>query len=309
MGRKSVNAVLLSNLLRIETLIKPLLSLLRIKFVLNNSINLLRPKIIFIPSYLREIQDFLIQLQPKYNGFDLERVGGDGDGGYLVPNDLQDIAACFSAGCDNSWNFERDLETNYGIKSFILDKADKMPRDLTPMQIFRDGWLADRTGEGTVTLEDWVNQSVGNVSADLLLQMDIEGAEYSSLLETPRHVLQRFRILVVEFHNLPYFVNYNGFKNTYLPAFEKLLQDFDVVHFHANNCCGNWRLQDFDFPKVVEITLHRRDRRLTSSQMGITPQALDRKNVPSNPDIQVDWSLINFQNGQKKSGKRKLNTP
>ena len=35
---------------------------------------------------------------------------------------------------------------------------------------------------------------------DFLLQMDIEGGEYLSLLATPQELLRRFRIIVLEVH-------------------------------------------------------------------------------------------------------------
>jgi hypothetical protein len=36
----------------------------------------------------------------------LIRLGADGDGGYLVPDDLEDVAACFSPGVDDRASFE-----------------------------------------------------------------------------------------------------------------------------------------------------------------------------------------------------------
>ena len=39
---------------------------------------------------------------------------------------------------------------------------------------------------------------------DLLLQMDIDGDEYETLLSMPILLQKRFRIIVVEFHYLDY---------------------------------------------------------------------------------------------------------
>ena len=129
-------------------------------------------------------------------------------------------------------------------------------------------------------------------SNELLLQMDIEGAEYKTLMCTPSNVLEKFRIIVIEFHSLNNFIDYNGFQNLYKPVVYKLLEGFDVVHFHANNCCGNWQVLDFEIPRVVEVTFHRKDRRLQPLQPTVTPNLLDQENVAEKPDIQINWEEI-----------------
>jgi hypothetical protein len=50
-------------------------------------------------------------------------------------------------------------------------------------------------------LETWVkSQAEYQLEHDFLLQMDIEGGEYLTLLATPQEVLRRFRIIVLEIH-------------------------------------------------------------------------------------------------------------
>src|SRR3954463_7181162 len=52
----------------------------------------------------------------------LIRVGGAGDGGYLLPDDLDGIAACFSPGVSNQATFEEDLLAR-GIPCFQADAS------------------------------------------------------------------------------------------------------------------------------------------------------------------------------------------
>lgn len=241
---------------------------------------------------MKEIQDLFLELRPYFNGHPLIRIGEDGDGGYLVPDDLSNIDGCFSAGSGKIMHFEKHLASEYGIKSYILDKIDKKPVELSDLQEFRHGWLGVENNQETVTLERWLIESNLDKSRELLLQMDIEGAEYRTLLYTPSKILERFRIIVVEFHGLDKFTNYNGFNILYKPVLNKLLESFDVVHFHANNCCGNWKALKFGIPRVVEITFHRKDRRLRALEHAFTPNLLDRRNVLTKPDIQVNWEEI-----------------
>ena len=56
---------------------------------------------------------------------DLIRVGGNNDGAYLLPDDLNKIEACFSPGTSNIKTFEDELAEKYQIKSFMTDGSVK----------------------------------------------------------------------------------------------------------------------------------------------------------------------------------------
>jgi len=46
-------------------------------------------------------------LRPYTTDKELIRLGAEKDGGYLIPNDLAGIEACFSPGVGNEFNFEK----------------------------------------------------------------------------------------------------------------------------------------------------------------------------------------------------------
>ena len=50
-------------------------------------------------------------------------------------------------------------------------------------QYFRKQWLDVNAADNSISLEEWIASDVGE-EGDLLLQMDIEGAEYRNLLAT-----------------------------------------------------------------------------------------------------------------------------
>ena len=50
------------------------------------------------------------------------RLGPDGDGGYLVPNDLAGIGACFSPGVADISGFEEAC-ADLGLQVFLADKS------------------------------------------------------------------------------------------------------------------------------------------------------------------------------------------
>ena len=68
-----------------------------------------------------EIENFISRFREKYISCELIRIGGDGDGGYLLPDILNDISYCFSPGVSQTSFFEKELSENYNIQSFMVD--------------------------------------------------------------------------------------------------------------------------------------------------------------------------------------------
>lgn len=233
-----------------------------------------------------DLLGLLALLTPYSSGLPLIRLGSEGDGGYLVPDDLQGIGALFSPGVDATWTFEADIANRFGIPSFMCDGSVNAPLDLTSLQHFERLWLSPKTGPGKITLQDWIERHRAEEDCDLMLQMDIEGAEYDVLKFTPREVLRRFRVMVVEFHGLDLLTSQWIFRSR-ARVFRKLAQDFLPVHIHANNCCGCFMLGQYRVPRVLEMTYLRRDRVFGPLEQSAIPHAADRPCVPSNPAIKL----------------------
>jgi hypothetical protein len=233
---------------------------------------------------------FFNQLQPLNNGYQLLRIGSSSDGGYLLPNDFDGVSYCFSAGCDKKWTFELDLHERFGIPSHIIDSEDNRPSDLTPEHTFTPKWLGRKTTQSTLTLEDWVSlYSSYDDGREFILQMDIEGSEWLTLLNLDEKLLLKFRILVIEFHVTSNFINKRHFYGTCSPIISQLIKHFDPVHIHGNNCCGLVTFGKFCFPEVFEVTFHRKDRAKHYKGYAALPNILDSKNVPKKDDLAVEW--------------------
>ncbi|QLL22941.1 hypothetical protein DLE03_00810 [Actinobacteria bacterium IMCC25003] len=239
-----------------------------------------------------EVLNLLGRIRPQDNGHRLIRVGGPGDGGYLIPDDLTGISECFSPGSNKLSNFESEIAQNWQIKSFICDSVDEKPSDLTALQDFTEAWVGPATdGKKYISLEDWVEEK-SQSQGDLMLQIDIEGAEFLTLLAASTHLLNRFRIVVIELHFLEALKNKWAFDQIYFPFFDKILSEFDVVHLHPNNCCGTWTYGDFEFPRIIELTLHRKNRSMYSRPVSSSRNELDHPNVESSKDFSLNFSEI-----------------
>lgn len=226
---------------------------------------------------------FFERVRPAPISEGLIRIGRKGDGGYLVPNNLSGVEACFSPGVSKVATFEENL-TMYGIKSYMADYSVEKPPVDHDMFYFEKKYLGNVNDDIYMRLEDWVSRNAINVHADYILQMDIEGGEYPVIFDTPVSVFKKFRIMVIEFHNMSMLFNRDAF--IFLKdVFYKLLREFSVVHIHPNNCCAVISNDKYDVPNVIEFTFYRSDcvNHITSELS--FPHPLDSPNVPGKPDI------------------------
>lgn len=216
----------------------------------------------------------------------LIRVGGETDGAYLIPDDLKEIDGCFSPGTSQEIGFEKELADSYQINSFMCDASvDPESLDLPESHYyFEPKWLGPYNDEATQSLEHWVSNSPHADANNLLLQMDIEGAEYSTILATPHSILKKFRIVVIEFHGLERLSNSRFLNQIFSPTMTKLLSYFDCVHAHANNCCGTVYLAGVDVPKVIELSFYRKESNVGDKYISI-PHPLDIVNNPDKPPL------------------------
>lgn len=229
------------------------------------------------------------KLTPFSTEFPLVRLGGSGDGGYLILDDLAGVLACFSPGVATYARFEDDLLTRYGVNSHLADfSVDASPGDTNFLSFIKKFVGAYNDDEGKfLTLDRWCcSREEWWKPGDFILQMDIEGGEYETLLSTSDSTLTRFRSIVLELHNLDDWLNPSFFKVAE-SLIDKLLQHFVIVHLHPNNFGGVFKVFDYEFPKVIELTLHRRDRIFSMRPVDSLPHPLDTPNGPHEPDIGV----------------------
>tara|TARA_B100001173_G_C15892327_1_gene506157 strand:+ start:207 stop:932 length:726 start_codon:yes stop_codon:yes gene_type:complete len=184
-----------------------------------------------------EVLNFINSFKSMIVSTKLIRIGGKGDGGYLIADDLKGIKFCFSPGVNKIANFENDLAKKYNIKSFMIDSSVKAPPLENNLFEFKSINLGSKNDSKTTTLSNWIKESVGDKESEMILQMDIEGSEHEVLIETSMETLLKFRTLIIEFHALNnLFDNFNLMVMSAI--FNKLKRNFSIVHCHPNNCCG-----------------------------------------------------------------------
>ncbi len=231
----------------------------------------------------KAVLSLIRSLRPYYTDKELLRFGPENDGGYLVPNDLDDIKVLISPGVDKESRFEWECAER-GMEVHLMDASVNGPAVPHSKFHFHPVFLGIGAKEWSL---DYLirTQNLDKIPGDWMLQMDIEGAEWETLIQLPRPMLDRFRILVIEFHDMDNLFNQPFFQIA-KKVFDKLLVSHQVVHIHPNNFSKLRSVLDIPIPKYMEFTFLRKDRIHHQTPSIAFPHPLDRPCT-----IQPDYPL------------------
>lgn len=222
-------------------------------------------------------------LRPWQADFRKLRIGSLGDGGYVMPDDLEAIAGLLSIGVGSEVSFDRYFAER-GVPVFQYDHTVEAPPEVhANFRFHRTAW-APADGNNALCLASMVQRhGLGN-SANHLLKFDVEGAEWQCLATTSAEYLKPFRLVVCELHGLNGLHN-QAFFQLARQILQLLTQNHSVVHLHANNCCGVSLIEGAPVPNVLELTLLRNDRSAFRPATEAMPGALDYPSMTDRPDL------------------------
>jgi hypothetical protein len=232
-----------------------------------------------------DVLGLIEKLRPMDCGRELIRIGETGDGAYLIPNDLEGIEYCFSPGVNTISGFENHLADMH-IRSFLADYSVEGPPIARPEFIFDKKFLGASDRDPYITLQSWKDKYLKDYPGDLILQMDIERFEYEVIFSTPDILLDQFRIMAIEFHDLERL--FDPFCFTLMSScFEKILKFFHVVHIHPNNFGGVARRGAIVVPKALEFTFYNKRRVGATRPQTVFPHQLDEDNSAVLPSVRL----------------------
>jgi hypothetical protein len=233
----------------------------------------------------QNVHELIQKLWPVVAPQPLIRVGSPHDGGYLIPDDLRNVWYCFSPGVGDKVDFEVAL-ADRGIHSFMVDSYESAPPVQLPEFTFEKRTLVGtQTTHAELTLDAWKLYHLPFYADDLILEMDIEGAEYDVIPHVSDRLLNQFRICVIEFHGLDGLLNRDSF-GVLNASFERMLKYFNVVHIHPNNFVGCTSYDGLCVPQIMEFTFLNK-RRFPSVPAYATAfqHPLDADNNPTMPHM------------------------
>ena len=232
----------------------------------------------------KRIKNILKRILPKKIDIGLIRLGENGDGGYLVPNDLNNIDKNYSAGVGFLTKFEQDLENSFFISSNLLD-FNEVDKKIVPNKsqfLKKKLSLEDNTDE--ISINNWIKDA----DKEIILKIDIEGDEYAVLTNISEKNLRKIRILVVEFHGLRNFRSH-FFLNHFEKILSRLEKIFHSCHLHINNSGKQKKINGYYIPDMIEMTFIRKDRvKNFTGEFTKLPHPLDRRTVDYKDEIFID---------------------
>ena len=249
-----------------------------------------RPRAVAAPRVSQEQalrQRLYDALQPvRIANCTLERFGEAHDGGYLMCANLLAPAAAYSYGISGYDGWGCRVSTKFGIPVHQYDCFD--PRrpacaggDLRfHQECIADEASLDSAGRPFDTLPAQVGRN-GDAGKRLVMKMDVEGAEWASLLATPIDVLAQIDQLTIELH-----LDGPDLWTQWLTV-SRLKDVFHVAHYHVNNYGCRGDMAPFSSWAVEVLLVNKRLAVLGAGGPPMPrPHPLDAPNDPTRPDCQ-----------------------
>jgi hypothetical protein len=175
----------------------------------------------------------LAELQPvALKNCTFKRFGSANDGGYLMCENLiepLDAAYSYGVGTNDDWGCE--MSRRYHVPVYEYDCFDPArPTCNGGRLVFHNECVGNRTGNTDShffdTLENQIKKN-GDIGRHVIIKMDIEGAEWDSLLAAPDELLASIPQIAMEMH---------GYRDPkILEVLRKLNRNFYLVNLHFNN--------------------------------------------------------------------------
>ena len=221
----------------------------------------------------------------------LERFGEAHDGGYLMcGNLLRGVQSGYSYGIGSYDKWGCDISKRFNLTVHQYDCFNtKQPACFYGETVFHAECVDDTTNRAGGRVFDTIpNQFAnnGDSSKRIVLKIDVEGAEWDSLLSVPDATLEQIDQMAVEFH----WIEDEQFRwvqdEKHLRVVSRLKQFFHIGHIHFNNasCIGD--LEPFPASAYEVLFVSKRLGVVDPSRTANTPHPLDARNNPSLADCQ-----------------------
>jgi hypothetical protein len=237
-------------------------------------------------------QRLFLELKPvQLKNCNFKRFGDPGDGGYLMCDNLmQNVESAYSYGISGTDEWGCDISKNYNLLVHQYDCFNlKRPVCGEGNFDFHEECIGDKyvIAEGK-PFDSLNNQIIKNKDQGklLVIKMDVEGAEWDSILSTPAAVLNVINQLSVEFHGVD--------QKKYIKVIRKLKKVFYIVDVHFNNfACDDGIIYNelIPFPAWAYEVLFVNKRVGILDETAPTPQQnqLSAPNDPKRKDCQANF--------------------
>ena len=186
----------------------------------------------------------------------LIRVGGDTDGGYIMMDPLiAEGALSIGVGPDISWDID---VVGRGIPVVMFDPTIRRPPAHLPGATFHRIGIGGADEGDLLTLPRLRELAGFGADQDLVLSMDVEGAEWESLRAAGSDSLRQYTQVTLELHGLDALEDEAG-AQLVLDVLGILNAHHKPVYVHGNNHDQLVNFGRYWFPRTLEATFVRDD--------------------------------------------------
>ena len=233
--------------------------------------------------YYSELQELLHISKPE--GFELVRVGKGHDGAYVMLDDFHAGNAAYSFGIGNNVLWDDDIASR-GYDVFMYDHTiDGLPEENPRFHWSKLGIADGHTQDDRLkTLDELIKINHHENKRNMILKMDVEGAEWGFLEQVSSETLSQFGQMTFEFHNI---IN-NENPERVLSAFRKINQTHQLIHIHACNNGGYISFGHKKFCALFECTYVLRSQYRFSENYDVNlPLSIDEVSFKLFPEIEL----------------------
>lgn len=243
-----------------------------------------------------DVCDALALLRPYDIDIPKIRFGSAGDGGYIFANATLPSQPLLSFGVAGNCDLEYEFAER-GHKVVMFDPSVEGPPKQHENFTFHKIGLGgkDDPETGYVSLASALDMAGFRGRNDVILKMDIEGAEFDAFSSTDRQVLLHFDQIALEVHWLSKLID-SDFRRQFVDSFNNINAMFTLFHVHANNCApllviGGAKFVDQHHvvggavvAQALELSYIRSSKVAAHPSRTVYPTVLDKPNYPFSPD-------------------------
>jgi hypothetical protein len=244
----------------------------------------LLPSHLWMPEVGERVRRTLSILRPfRVGNASKTRLGRANDGGYVMVDDFADVDCALSLGIDSDVSWDLAVAAR-GIKVVQFDHTVAGPPDDHAMFEFHRTQIAPDDTANTVSIQTLLRQRQAAGDRKIILKIDIEGDEWSTLADIDEADLRVCSQIICEFHTLNQLRD-ETFAEIAQRCFTRLSADFFVCHVHANNCGNVYNVGNVLVPESLEVTFASRAHYQPVDSVEIFPTPIDMPNQAGRADI------------------------
>ncbi len=222
----------------------------------------------------------------------LKRIGSPHDGGYIMIDDYihtSNPAYSFGVGRNVSW--ESHMSKEYKCEIHMYDHTVDRHNSDDPNLVFHKVGIGSSNTDKLKTIEQIIKDNGHNDVGNMVLQCDIEGAEWDIFTSSSQKTLCQFSQMTIEFHWLGDMLTndvkhpdgYDKIVNT----FKTLRENFTPYHIHGNNHARSFSINEKTCAEVIEVSYIRNDLVEFTDDDVIFPTKLDNPNNANGKEIML----------------------